>query len=787
MDAQQTTFDKSYLMHVIDKILKARQGSIKVLKESCLCNVRVVSRAAKDTKDPSPLASTMIAITTKYPIRINTENARKYNLPSQFIGGDDSRVVGYKQCKLSAIDWWIERSKVPDKDCRDIIDVLSARCNQEVEDYYSIDWNAAKVSQGSTIMERKMVATQQPIVKLPRHLRIPAIMQTLVPQLVTPYDEIPPYALGRLLKLRDLSLTLKMPFASQARMLLENLDPKVRLLPCTPGCSDFTGPFRYAIQQNYFTITNIGSRREEKSDEVKVQLYNFANVFTRAAQDGINTDILADIAYRTKLTTNTLMEVLRNDEIEDTIYVIYLKAQLGMPISQISSVEGTIFSPRPSKVKPTLRTNLSKFKFKEYLGLEVVDYKNGETRGQFIHDGSVLNEIIINFTSITETTATIFDIANYCRWDWAITRGQSKRAVELETKSKLIKKIENFIGIRKPQLISIINNHKLGRSGKVRFELETEYNPGQKVTMRYVSPRYLVNDNSQTIEIPEADRTPLYPTISVPRGDLDDYLDPIRRIRAKVFFYMNSFKIVRRCISSDHPDWKWKNKPIMEIVPENMRVNLSTASRMLSIMLERNMGESSVHFPHLCFLYCFCHSTSLTEAPPDLSLKYEIPGLGLIDLTAGDGLLKYDNEGNQLVIAGQTIKLENDPIADLAPYLPDYIDGYQLSTKILPALQVRSMRYLVANKVNIPCGEMFKTYVNSRAYMATRTDEITLATGSTIMRQIRVINEHPQRGIQAQFSALKRRFEQREEEDPLDFIAPYAKKSRPSTSRDSDP
>lgn len=169
----------------------------------------MVSRAAKDTKNPSPLASTMIAITTKYPIRVHAENAKKYNLPSQFMGGEDSRVVGYRQCQNSAIDWWIERSTVPDKDCRDIIDVLSARCSQEVSDHYSIDWKTAKVSQGSTILERKMVATQQPIVKLSRHLRIPAIMQTLVLQLATPYEEISPYGLGRLLKLRNISLTKK--------------------------------------------------------------------------------------------------------------------------------------------------------------------------------------------------------------------------------------------------------------------------------------------------------------------------------------------------------------------------------------------------------------------------------------------------------------------------------------------------------------------------------------------------------------------------------------------------
>ncbi len=83
----------------------------------------------------------------------------------------------------------------------------------------SINWEKAQIKQGYIILERKVVATQKLLVKLPKHLRSTAIMQTLVPQLITPYEEIPPYALGELAKLRDLSLQYKISFAAQAKIL----------------------------------------------------------------------------------------------------------------------------------------------------------------------------------------------------------------------------------------------------------------------------------------------------------------------------------------------------------------------------------------------------------------------------------------------------------------------------------------------------------------------------------------------------------------------------------------
>ncbi len=87
------------------------------------------------------------------------------------------------------------------------------------------------------------------------------------------------------------------------------------------------------------------------------------------------------------------------------------------------------------------------------------------------------------------------------------------------------------------------------------------------------------------------------------------------------------------------------------------------------------------------------------------------------------------------------------------------------------------MRYLISNKDNIP-GDMFHTLMNSREYTVIRCKDFAIGTRQTILKQLRVKQEHPSVFIQEQFRVLKRRYEQSFPEDPIDIIVPYAKRMR---------
>lgn len=73
-------------------------------------------------------------------------------------------------------------------------------------------------------------------------------------------------------KLKKLSIAGKMSFAQQSRILLDAMDWKIKMLPRTPGCHVAANPFRYAVQQNSFTITHINVKVIQKSGELKIQL-----------------------------------------------------------------------------------------------------------------------------------------------------------------------------------------------------------------------------------------------------------------------------------------------------------------------------------------------------------------------------------------------------------------------------------------------------------------------------------------------------------------------------------
>lgn len=67
---------------------------------------------------------------------------------------------------------------------------------------------------------------------------------------------------------------------------------------------------------------------------------------------------------------------------------------------------------------------------------------------------------------------------------------------------------------------------------------------------------------------------------------------------------------------------------------------------------------------------------------PSLCCDFDnIPQMSEIDLTATKGIMSYDEVNVRLMIAGNPLKVDFDPITDLVPYLPDYIDKYSLSTK----------------------------------------------------------------------------------------------------------
>lgn len=96
---------------------------------------------------------------------------------------------------------------------------------------------------------------------------------------------------------------------------------------------DATGPFRYAVQQSTFTITNINMLTLPRTDDIRIQLYNVCEVLIRAIQEGIEKDIIVRNVEKINVIGRNVNEALCNIEFEDTIYTNVIKAIMNKEIA----------------------------------------------------------------------------------------------------------------------------------------------------------------------------------------------------------------------------------------------------------------------------------------------------------------------------------------------------------------------------------------------------------------------------------------------------------------------
>lgn len=81
----------------------------------------------------------MMQFTSKYPIRVDRDLAKKCGILPNYLGKSDLHRHGQILYKKKTIDWWIDQAPVPRDYVQKMIDVLYTRHCKETENYYSID------------------------------------------------------------------------------------------------------------------------------------------------------------------------------------------------------------------------------------------------------------------------------------------------------------------------------------------------------------------------------------------------------------------------------------------------------------------------------------------------------------------------------------------------------------------------------------------------------------------------------------------------------------------------
>lgn len=73
--------EKEVIMKGVMAIIEAGSKAMEIIRSNKMSNLKTIERSSRSSKDPNPLATTMGLISTKYPLSIDKELAKKYNVP----------------------------------------------------------------------------------------------------------------------------------------------------------------------------------------------------------------------------------------------------------------------------------------------------------------------------------------------------------------------------------------------------------------------------------------------------------------------------------------------------------------------------------------------------------------------------------------------------------------------------------------------------------------------------------------------------------------------------------
>ncbi|CAF4935385.1 unnamed protein product [Pieris macdunnoughi] len=169
---------KLILLKAARMILRMNQKSLDIIAERKLYHTKLIERSSKCTKDPNPLATTMILMNQKYPIALSRHELRKYGIPRALLSSDSSRSEiedTHKHdrllARLSTIDWWIEHSPVPDDKLIRLADVLFTSVENNVASYYEADrLSASREKELTQLLMHEELGDRRPSAFL-RHLQ----------------------------------------------------------------------------------------------------------------------------------------------------------------------------------------------------------------------------------------------------------------------------------------------------------------------------------------------------------------------------------------------------------------------------------------------------------------------------------------------------------------------------------------------------------------------------------------------------------------------------------------
>lgn len=416
-DMMEPAEKKKILMEIVKRINSASEDSIKLLQNTTISNTRAIRRASRNTRDPNPLSSALATMGLKYPLSIDLEGAIKYNVPTHFLCNlEDNHQHGRILCRREVVDWWVEKSELPNENTIQLIKALYRQHTKDVEEYNLIKWEGTRITFGPVTLERKPVATQIPARRVPKDLREDVLIQSLVPHHSIPYARVSKDLMKEIEDIKIKSLHSSMSFVSHVRIIMQAFDPKVRYQPSLPGSSDLSGAIRFALCGANWTIQATLPVIEGRNHELNRLLDEFCCATHNILLDqDTKWDKLVQTIKQVRINGMSVQQTFSICQTINTESASITKALLGIPISMESRLFNVRFTPHLTTLFISRRVTKVGVPYKVYSETESVSFEYNALRGSFTHDGEILTEIITNSTNKSDLAHVIACIAVYCR------------------------------------------------------------------------------------------------------------------------------------------------------------------------------------------------------------------------------------------------------------------------------------------------------------------------------------------------------------------------------------
>lgn len=657
--SESVMMTKDAFMAGIRKIVNCNDQAVTIMRETPLSNFKVVKRNSKTIRDPNPLASTMRALSHKYPIIADRTKLEFYEAPEDLYQKEkeDKHHHNKVNCKLSTLDWWLSHSPEVEIETKQTVDIINQVRNDELKSWKGVDFSKANITIAQSIMPREPVVTQKPLVEIPKGQAAQALKQALgIPN----HTRIAPFTKEvekRLENLRVKRVPAQLSLMAQIPLVQKDMQKRVTYLPMSSRVPAELANHRYMFNGSFYATANYQMTDTQVQQVSNRTINNICKVLALAIEKR-GEEQGRKIIKSCKLGTLPVTDLLTIMTVKECYETKIVRAVLGMPVNMDLEEKGVEFAPRPGSTVIPMHKRSNGIPYTIYLGREEIMFKYEEIRGVFVKNGDLLSTVQMTTGRDSEIRHVIGMIKCYSRNGWGAIKATSYHQLR-ETAYKRGKEQpwevlecteEEYLEMSRGQsktagVLLIVDEMEFLRSSKQKVivrNLDIYSEDGSKCLMQRPVKTFTNIDL-----LPQDFKAPL-------AVEICKYYPALRRLSSFICYFAGTSEGVKRNVMDNN--WNVDNECIMLLVNAEDRQKVASTARAYLKSLERTKYDRCGPVV-MGFLYCFCYGGySIREL--DLLLTFRYSSIYTIDLTlkSETSIVKYTDTGDELMVGREKIK-----------------------------------------------------------------------------------------------------------------------------------